>query len=82
MAQVDVIGNAEMQAIWLRTHPGSVLPTGTVEESAFAPTTSGFTGKPWHECVRCGHVDKEASMASVGGKWYCYFSGCALEVQK
>lgn len=55
---------------------------GFMTEVDFVPTSKGFTGKPWHECVRCGHVDKEAAMRLIGGKWYCTYSGCALEVVK
>lgn len=53
---------------------------GFMQEADFRPTSSGFTGGKWQECVRCGHVDKEAAMSKVSGKWYCSYSGCAQEV--
>lgn len=49
-------------------------------EADFRPTKSVFTGKPWRECVRCGHVGEEGSMSLLGGKWYCSVSGCAEDV--
>lgn len=76
---VDVVVDTER---WLANHPGAELPTGQVVEADFRPTSKGFTGKPWHQCVRCGHVDREGAMSRIGGKWYCNYSGCATEVSK
>lgn len=55
---------------------------GMMVEADFRPTSSRFTGKPWHECVKCGHVDRESAMSLIRGKWYCSYSGCNEEVSK
>jgi hypothetical protein len=55
--------------------------SGQMVEADFRPTSSGFSGGQWHECVRCGHVDKEAAMSQIGGKWYCSYSGCNQEFE-
>jgi hypothetical protein len=54
---------------------------GYMSVAEFAPISKQFTGKPWHACVRCGHVDKEGAMTNFSGKWFCNYSGCALEAQ-
>lgn len=79
MTQVDVIDDT---VGWLARHPGLSLPTGTVEEVAFAPTSAQFSGQKWHECVLCNWVDKEGNMQKTNGKWYCNVNGCAAEVSK
>jgi hypothetical protein len=67
---------------WEELHPGMTAPVGVIHEADFRPTVQSHSGQRWHECVRCGHVEKENAMAFVNGKWYCYFSRCAEEVIK
>ena len=67
---------------WELLHPGLTAPVGVIHEADFRPTVQSHSGQRWHECVRCGHVERENAMAFVSGQWYCYYSRCAEEVVK